>query len=103
MKIKAMVAAIVFSLSVSAYASKQDEAGKNVCEKMGEVAFVVMNGRQNLVKKEIFLNHQSTTKDVAKIIERAYNEPEVEVHEIAFAVRDFAKAEENRCLSKSAI
>lgn len=105
MKIKAWVAAltIVSSISLSAQASQKMDADKDVCAKVGEVAFVIMNGRQNLVKKDLFMNHESTTKDVAKIVERAYNEPEVEVHEIAFAVRDFAKAEEERCLSKLSI
>jgi hypothetical protein len=74
-----------------------------VCEAKYETAFAVMNGRQNLVKKEDFLKLPETTQWAAQMIERAYREEEVPVHDIAYAVRDFADSEKNRCLTELAI
>lgn len=103
MKLKlalAVALASVINMNVAQASSKEQIA---LCDAIHEVAFNIMNGRQNLMKKENFVNHPSTTPEIVPMINRAYVEPEVPVHEIAYVVRDFAKAERDRCMAKIAI
>lgn len=96
----AVALASIVNINIANAASKEEII---VCDAKHELAFDIMNGRQNLVKKEVFLNDPSTTPDAAAIIYRAYAKPEVPVHEIAYEVRDFAKEERDRCMKKLAI
>lgn len=95
------LALAVAIMSTFAHGATKEELA--VCDSKYDVAFTVMNGRQNLVKKEAFLNVPETTKWAAGMIQRAYSMEEVPVSEIAYAVRDFADSEKNRCLTELAI
>ena len=85
------------------YAKAASKEEIKFCDAKYETAFDVMNGRQNLVKKESFLNMPETNEWARQMIYRAYEMPEVPVHEIAYSVRDFADSEKNRCLTELAI
>lgn len=97
------LALCVAVLSTAMHANAASKEELDVCDAKYETAFAVMNGRQNLVKMNSFLDMPETTKWSAAMIRRAYALPEVAVHEIAYAVRDFADSEKNRCLTELAI
>lgn len=70
-----------------------------LCNKIGNVAFTVMIGRQHGVSKELFMDNPETTKYAAGVINRAWEIPvNPEPVEKAFIARDFETDEVKRCL-----
>lgn len=99
--IKATAIALGMAISCSALAATNEQI--TLCDGIGDLAFTLMDARQQELDKMVFLNHPATTAMSAALIERAWQEPLVPDYQRATRSKEFSKEIRQNCLRSISI
>lgn len=101
MKGKIISAIGVLLIASSAHAATNEQI--TLCDGISDLAFTLMDARQQELDKNVFLNHPSTTAISAALIERTWQEPLVPDHERASRSKSYSKEIRQNCLRSISI